>query len=122
MKNRKKFVEIKENIESLTHTSSKENLSEDISLNFKNGGMKFEKEHQFIARNSYFDLCVDNTILQKSEFKGFFNLFGFLLLFYIITTPINNMLTNNNPFKMSLFYMISRYCSLSGLYFIYGLI
>lgn len=66
--------------------------------------LKFEKEHQFTERNSFFDLCLDNTILQKSEFKGFFNLVGVLILFYIITTPIHNMYVYNIPFKMTLFY------------------
>ena len=78
--------------------------TKDHSSHIKHHDLKYEKEHQFVSRNSYFDLCLDNTILQKSEFKGFFNLFGMLIIFYIITTPIYNMFIYNIPFKMTMFY------------------
>src|SRR5258708_7581788 len=85
------------------------NLSEDSASTSgdkskSSTALRYEKEHQFIPRNSYFDLCLDNTILQKSEFKGFFNLFGVLVLFYIIATPVHNMIVHKIPFKMTMFY------------------
>ncbi len=96
---------MKENIEEMKDPFTKSTLSEDSSsVKMKLIDLKFEKEHQFIPRDSYFDLCLDNTILQKSEFKGFFNLFGLLMIMYIITTPIYNMVIHNIPFKMTMFY------------------
>ncbi len=104
-KSQKKFKKMKENIEEMKDSVTKTTLSEDSSsVKMKLIDLKFEKEHQFVPRDSYFDLCLDNTILQKSEFKGFFNLFGVLMIFYIITTPIYNMVIHNIPFKMTMFY------------------
>ena len=103
--NQNNFKKLKENIDEINQSPDKGSLSEDSSsLNMKLQDLKYEKEHQFVPRNSYFDLCLDNTILQQSEFKGFFNLFGVLIIFYIITTPIYNILVHNIPFKMTMFY------------------
>ena len=105
--NNKKFKQISLNQDDDSSSLSQEAFSEDSTTkvsNIKHCHLKYEKEHLFMARDSYFDLCIDNTNLQKSEFKGFFNLFGVLMVFYIITTPIYNMLIHNIPFKMTLFY------------------
>jgi sterol O-acyltransferase len=106
MKNNKKNKQPKKINDEFSSDSNSTNFTETSSSidKFKPSNLKYEKEHQFVPRESYFDLCLDNTILQKSEFRGFFNLFGVIVMLYIITTPIYNMIIHNIPFKMTLFY------------------
>jgi hypothetical protein len=55
---------------------------------------KSNEYHMFQIRESYMDVLIDQTKLNKSEFKGFYNLIMSLLILYVFTLPILNYLNH----------------------------
>lgn len=55
---------------------------------------KSSEYHMFQIRESYMDVLIEQTKLNKSEFKGFYNLIMSLLILYVFTLPVLNYLNH----------------------------
>ena len=59
--------------------------------------------HEFKVRSSLLDVLTDSTNINKSGFRGFFNLAIVVMMFYVFTQPIHNYLNHGYLWKTKFF-------------------
>jgi hypothetical protein len=68
--------------------------------------------HTFKIRNSFLDILIDKANINQSEFKGFYNLFMTLLIFYVFTHPLNNYFSYGYFFRTKVFFKTLNHITL----------
>lgn len=66
--------------------------------NYNNSNKIKKDSWQFIERTSWLDTLESTSPIEKSEFRGFFNLATMGFIFFFITTQVKNILNEGNMY------------------------